>query len=58
MTKTKTFKPEQPHYNKVPGCVYPQKYGCKGCEYNSVPDLRDGGCLLLKKSSQEGAEKH
>lgn len=35
---------------KVKGCIYPNKYGCKGCEYNEVPDLRDGGCLIYKAS--------
>ena len=40
---------ERPRYNKVSVCVYPYKYGCKGCQYNSVPALFDGGCKLLKK---------
>lgn len=42
---------EQPRYNKVSVCVYPYKYGCKGCQYNSVPSLFDGGCKLLKKQA-------
>lgn len=40
-------KQEQQEYNKVAVCVYPHKYGCKGCEYNNIPTLYDGGCLLL-----------
>ncbi len=43
-------KEEQPTYNKVSVCIYPYKYGCKGCKYNGVPSLYDGGCLLLTKS--------
>ena len=44
---------EKERYNKVSVCVYPYKYGCRGCNYNSVPALHDGGCLLLKGKRTE-----
>ena len=44
---------ERPRYNKVSVCVYPYKYGCKGCQYNAVPALYDGGCKLIKKQALE-----
>lgn len=34
-------------YNKVPGCIYTYKYGCKGCEHNIDPLLFDGGCKIM-----------
>lgn len=37
---------EMQMYNKVSQCVYPFKYRCKGCNFNSSPDLADGGCTL------------
>ena len=39
---------KNPEYNKVHECVFAYKEGCKGCEFNEVPDLRDGGCNLTK----------
>ena len=33
-------------YNKVKDCVYPNKYGCRGCEHSYCPELFDGGCKL------------
>lgn len=44
---------EKPMYNKVSICVYPYKYGCKGCEYNGVPEVYDGGCMLLNNHTQK-----
>ena len=35
-------------YRKIEGCIYTYVYGCKGCRYNQVPDLRDGGCMIAK----------
>ena len=36
---------------KISVCVYPYKYDCKDCKYNMVPELRDGGCILLNCSA-------
>lgn len=30
----------------LPGCKYPDRYGCRGCEYNEAPSLFDGGCMI------------
>ena len=38
------FAPE----NKIPECIHPYVHGCKGCEFNEVPELSDGGCKLSK----------
>lgn len=44
----------QKMYKKVSVCVDPyRKDCCKGCKYNEVPDLRDGGCILLKDDRAE-----
>ena len=37
-------------YHKAEECIHPYKYGCKGCEYNQVPELFDGGCTLLYRN--------
>ena len=37
-------------YHKAEECIYPYKYGCKGCIYNDVPELFDGGCILLYRN--------
>lgn len=47
---------------KIKECVYPYKHGCKGCEYNIVPELYDGGCKLYGKAGSAAngtkGEKH
>lgn len=43
-------------YIKVSVCVYPYKYGCKGCEYNGVPSVYDGGCMLLNNDTQKRSQ--
>lgn len=40
-------------YNKVSVCIYPYKRGCKGCKYNNVPELFDGGCKLIGNNHAE-----
>lgn len=35
-------------YNKISACIYPYKYGCKGCKYNGVSELFNGGCMLVR----------
>lgn len=41
---------------KVADCIYPDLHGCRGCEYNTVPEVFDGGCKLyldrLKRESK------
>lgn len=32
--------------DRVSACVYPDRYGCRGCEHSYRPDLFDGGCRL------------
>lgn len=48
----------QPHVtqkdDRVSSCVYPDRYGCRGCEYSYRPDLSDGGCRLYFESVDTG----
>ena len=41
---------------KIKECVRPYMHGCKGCEFNEVPELSDGGCLLLKEKHDQKEE--
>ena len=33
---------------KIPECVHPEMWGCKGCEHSHYPELFDGGCKRVK----------
>lgn len=37
-------------------CRRPEIRGCRGCEYNYVPEGCDGGCMLSKEA-EEGEDK-
>jgi hypothetical protein len=47
-------------YGKPPFCIHKEKSDCKGCEYNMVPELNDGGCKLysLKQKQEADHDKH
>lgn len=41
--------------DRVPECVFPDRYGCRGYEYSYRPDLFDGGCkLYYEANTQKG----
>ncbi len=44
-------------YGKPSFCIHKDRRGCKGCKYNEVPDLFDGGCKLWRTLKDENPER-
>jgi len=45
-------------YYKPSFCIHPYKRGCKGCKYNEVPYLFDGGCKLYRTCQDTEPERY
>ena len=52
ITRIREAEGQKP-YNKVKGCIYTLFNGCKGCKYNQVPELYDGGCMIMRVKTED-----
>ena len=41
----------------IPECVYPNRDGCRGCEFSRDPKVSDGGCKLRYPDEGQNYER-